>query len=137
MIFLLSFAFFHWGQEKDPLEKFIQKNKDNSSGKIVFASIKELVDHPDKYDEKVVRIRGFLNLGFEGTAIYIQKSDYEKHNYKNSIWVSLSGRDLSLLKSQCNNKFASIIGTFKSGQNGHFGLFSGSLVSIRRIDPVK
>ncbi len=137
VIILLSIVSFSSGQEKDALKKFIQKNKENSSGEIMFVSIKELIDHPDKYDGKVVRVRGFLVLDFEGTAIYVKKSDYEKHNYKNSIWISLSGRDRGLLKNQCNNKFASIIGTFKSKKNGHFDLFSGSLVSIMRIDPVK
>ncbi len=63
---------FFFKSRKNALKKFIQENKENSSEEIMFVSIKELIDHPDKYDEKIVKTRGFLNLDFEGTTIYVR-----------------------------------------------------------------
>ena len=133
-IFILFLTInFSFGQE-DPLLDFINKNKDKSPGKPISVSTMQLIATPEKYDGKVIHVIGYLNLEFEGNALYCHKSDYDNRIYKNSIWLSIPKKGSYKLGKQCSKKYVSIIGTFNAKQNGHFGMFSGSIVGIRRID---
>ncbi|MDN3725528.1 hypothetical protein QRD02_14175 [Aequorivita sp. SDUM287046] len=120
--------------QRDSLLDFINKNKDKSPGNPISVSAIQLISTPEKYDGKVIRVIGFVNLEFEGTALYCYKSDFDNRNYKNSIWLEIPKKGIYELGKQCNGNYVSIIGTFNAQQNGHFGLFSGSIVEIRRID---
>lgn len=120
--------------QDNPLPDFISRNKDKSPGQFTTVTTNQLISKPEDYDGKVVRVVGYLNLEFEGTALYTSKSDDDKHYYKNSIWLSISKKHRYELDMYCSEKYASVIGTFKQGWNGHFGMFSGTITEIRRID---
>lgn len=120
--------------QNDPLLNFIIKNKDKSPGNPTRVSAIQLIASPERYDGKVIQVTGYLNLEFEGTALYCYKSDFDNQIYKNSIWLEIPKTEIYELGKQCNKNFASIIGTFNAKQNGHLGSFSGSIVEIRRID---
>jgi len=120
---------------QNSLEKFLTENRDNSPGEPLYVSIIQLISNPENFDGKVISVTGYLKLKFEGTALYFHKEDYLNRIYKNSIWLNISKDDLYKLKKECSDKYVSIIGTFKAKQNGHFGIFSGTISEIRVIDP--
>jgi len=51
-------------------------------------SMLRLIVTPEKYHNKTVQIIGYLNLEFEGNAIYFHKEDYENGSSRNGMWVS-------------------------------------------------
>jgi hypothetical protein len=97
-------------------------------------SIIELLANPTNYDGKRVRIIGFLRFEFEGNAIYLHQEDFERAISKNAIWIDRPG-DLSEKQiTEVNNKYVICQGTFRSGDHGHMGMFSGSLTNITRLE---
>tara|TARA_R110000751_G_scaffold227872_2_gene329655 strand:+ start:800 stop:1240 length:441 start_codon:yes stop_codon:yes gene_type:complete len=135
--FAFSLTYNYSYSQTDPLLEFIEQNKDASPGKVINVSSLQLITTPEKYHDKVIRVIGYLNLEFEGTALYAYKSDYDNHNYKNSIWINLPMKGRHALSIQCSKKYVSIIGTFNAEQNGHFGMFSGTIMNLRRIDLIE
>lgn len=101
-------------------------------------SIVNLVATPEKYDQKNVRVIGFLNLEFEGNAIYLHKDDYDLGIDKNGIWVDLTNAKLdSINRRNCNKQYVILEGTFDMNDKGHSGGYSGSIIKITRINLLK
>jgi hypothetical protein len=97
-------------------------------------SLINLIATPEKYQGKIVRVVGYLNLEFEGNAIYIHKEDYENALLKNAIWIELS-RDEAIKNTKAfNKKYVILVGVFDMKDNGHMGLFSGAIKKISRLD---
>ncbi|MFH1622347.1 MAG: hypothetical protein ABIA97_04420 [Candidatus Omnitrophota bacterium] len=94
-------------------------------------SIIKLIANSDKYHGKFVRIFGYVELEFEGTAIYLSKEDADKHLSKNGLWLDLAE---AVKCSECRNKFCLIEGIFNSEHKGHFNQWSGSLEKITRFE---
>ena len=59
-----------------------------AGGELPLVSLIELIANPQKWDGKVVLIVGYLNLQFEGDAIYLHAEDYESGITKNGVWVN-------------------------------------------------
>lgn len=98
-------------------------------------SIIELIANPEKYNGKAIQVEGFLNIEFEGTALYLHKEDLDYSISKNAIWVSFKSKEeVFELKDKFGRKYVLLEGTFSSESNGHFGLFSGSIRDITRLD---
>ena len=101
-------------------------------------SMLRLIVTPEKYHNKTVQIIGYLNLEFEGNAIYFHKEDYENGSSRNGIWVSINdelakNKDLK----KYNKKYVIIVGKFDMNSKGHMGMFGGSLKNITRLDEWK
>ncbi len=94
-------------------------------------SIIELISNPEKHHGKFIRILGYVELEFEGTAIYLSKEGANKNLNKNGLWLTLSYfpdyKDL-------DGKLCLIEGIFNSKHKGHFGLWSGSVEDITRFE---
>jgi len=87
-------------------------------------SIITLIANPEKFEGDTVMVAGFLNLEFEGNALYIHQEDYEHRMYKNSIWVDIDRDSLKLpYFNKYNKKYVEIEGVFSQGD----GVFSGSV----------
>ena len=93
-------------------------------------SMIHLLGNPEKFDNKKVRITGYMNLEFEGNALYVRKDDFENMMSENSIWLDLTNTK----RPEFNSAYAIIEGTFLAGNRGHMGMFSGALTQITRID---
>jgi hypothetical protein len=94
--------------------------------RVVNVSIVQLLVAPKKYEGKLVSVRGYVHLEFEGNAIYLHKDDYD-HNIKaNGLWVNVP---------QCEHPdgstfqtgYADITGRFTAKFHGHMGLWPGSI----------
>ncbi|WP_433830457.1 hypothetical protein [Flavobacterium anhuiense] len=98
-------------------------------------SIIKLISTPEKYDGKQVQVIGYLNLEFEGTAIYLHKEDYSKGIYQNSFWVNFSKETAEKKNlNDYNKKYVIIVGTFDMNARGHMGMFGGTIKNITRLD---
>lgn len=52
-------------------------------------SLIQLIANTEKYNEKDIRVIGFLHLEFEGDALYSHRDDYEYSIHKNSVSINL------------------------------------------------
>lgn len=98
-------------------------------------SMIRLIATPEKYDGKQIQVIGYLNLEFEGTAIYLHKEDYSKGISDNGFWVNFS-KEIGERKNlnNYNKKYVIIAGTFDMNSRGHMGMFGGTIKNITRLD---
>jgi hypothetical protein len=94
-------------------------------------SIIQLINNPEKYNNKRVGLKGFFNIAIEENVIYLSKADYENANTKNGIWLSVSKE---FMKSQNidppYNGYISVEGTFLKNKKNSNSHFSGTLTNI-------
>ncbi|RYJ39676.1 hypothetical protein NU08_1345 [Flavobacterium anhuiense] len=98
-------------------------------------SLIRLISTPEKYDGKQIQVIGYLNLEFEGDAIYLHKEDFSKGISDNGFWVNFS-KQISQKKNlnEYNKKYVIIVGTFDMNSRGHMGMFGGTIKNITRLD---
>jgi len=96
-------------------------------------SIVRLIATPERYHERKVQVTGYMNLEFEGDAIYLHKEDYEKGLNKNGFWVTFSDKLDRKEIDKLNKGYVLIEGTFNKDRHGHMGLFGGEIYKITRI----
>ncbi|WP_395740865.1 hypothetical protein [Prosthecobacter sp.] len=92
-------------------------------------SLIQLIANPKAYDGARVRVIGFLNVQFEGNAIYLHEDDFKHGIHKNGLWV-----DASSIHPGLKQKYVLIEGTFDAKMTGHMGLWSGSIQQITRSE---
>lgn len=98
-------------------------------------SIINLIATPEKYHNKRVRVIGYLNLEFEGNAIYLHTEDYKKSITANGLWVTFTDESWEKIKKyRFNKSYFLVEGTFDMTSFGHMGLWSGTIKDITRID---
>lgn len=124
------------------------KNSDYDLDNSFFDS---LITNPQKYENKHITVKGFVQLEFEHCAIYknelysklnskdlkafwlnILPSDSLSFSYQN-IEFDLRDIDIKSFYKIFNNKFVEIKGTFDPDNKGHFDLYLGSLKNISSI----
>jgi hypothetical protein len=93
-----------------------------------------LIATPEKYDGKLIRVVGYLNLEFEGNALYLNKEDYKESLFRNAVWVNLTRKETIEKTKTYSKQYVVIEGTFVMSDTGHMGLFSGGITQISRID---
>jgi hypothetical protein len=98
---------------------------------ILFISLIHLIQHPDYYDQKHVRVIGFASMKFEGKAIYVSKEDYDHGIRKNAIWldVALTEHTMTMDKS-----YLLVEGIFDRSKLGNRSLYSGTLMNLNRLE---
>jgi hypothetical protein len=95
----------------------------------------DLISNPEKYTGQAIRIIGYLNIEFEGNALYFHKEDYDFNNYKNGLWIDISLADMhTKLYREANKKYVLIEGTFNMYNKGHMGSYHGSIGKITRVE---
>jgi hypothetical protein len=98
-------------------------------------SLITLVGTPEKYNGQQVRVKGFLNLEFEGNGVYLHKEDYDLGIDKNALWIDLEGAKVDSTQYKiCNKHYVILEGTFQMNNKGHHGSYSGAITKINRID---
>ena len=97
-------------------------------------SIIELICNPDKYDGKKVMFEGYLNLGFENSAIYLHQEDSEHLLTKNGLWIILNDYlNVNINLKEFDNQYVQIYGFFDSKGEGHMNAFSGTIKDVFMI----
>lgn len=97
-------------------------------------SLITLIAKPAEFDGKQVRVKGFARVEFESNAIYLHRDDYLYGITKNGLWL-----DLEMVSSKsaagADKRYVLIEGVFSMEEQGHFGMWSGSIKHITRIQP--
>lgn len=138
LFLIISFFSFGCAQNSEQKSKQIE-NEEELTDIIKFddfdVSMLRLIVTPEKYHNKTVQIIGYLNLEFEGTAVYFHKEDYEKGSSRNGLWVNFSD-ELSKKKDlkKYSKKYVILVGTFDMNTKGHMAMFGGTLKNITRLD---
>lgn len=117
------------------LKQFNIENANNSTEKPIKVSLKKLSKNPEKYLGKVVSVRGFIIIEYEGTAVFKNEKEYlnRKNKQFRRYWLMISTKDLYKLDEECTYKYATITGQFISTFKGHFEMYDGSIWNIRNI----
>jgi hypothetical protein len=115
---------------------------------IFFDSLKTF---PDKFQDKIITIKGYAQLGFEHCAIY--KTEYFTNTTSDTMqafWLDVRPTDSLTFSYQdieydlrdvdmksfykiFDNKFVEIVGRFNANNKGHFDLYLGSIENISSI----
>jgi hypothetical protein len=102
------------------------------SAEIRDVSMIQLIVNPERYDGSPIRVIAFLNLEFEGDALYLHREDYQKSIFSNAISISLTDRQIAL-STKLSGGYVLVEGIFREKNRGHFGMFSGSIEQITQI----
>lgn len=102
-------------------------------GKPLDVSLLQLIANPSAWHDRRVRVIGYLNVEFEGNALYVHESDWTHGVSKNALWVDVSFGDMAKYKS-LHHRYVIMEGMFDATSYGHLGMFSGELTNITRCD---
>ena len=98
-------------------------------------SLIRLIANPQAYDNKRVRITGFLDLQFEGNAVYLHREDFDHGLTKDALWIDVpTNINQSQIKA-INDHYVICTGKFVASMHGHMGMFSGEMTDITRLQP--
>ncbi len=86
-------------------------------------SLIQLIANPQAYDNKRVRITGFLHLEFEGNVIYFHNEDFRYRLTKNGLWIdaSVNGHDQRADEGR-QRPIRHLYGAFRSKDARPYGL---------------
>ena len=94
----------------------------------------ELIANPQKYDNQLVRLTGFLHLEFEGNVIYLHSEDFRHSLTKNGLWIDVPKDMTETQVKTVNDHYVICTGRFKAAMHGHMGLNSGEMTNISRLE---
>ena len=90
-----------------------------------------ILANPESFHGKEIQLIGFLNLTFEGDALYLHREDLAYDILGNSIWVNAT-KEMYTNIEHLNKQYVIIRGTFDANDHGHMGLHAGALTNITR-----
>jgi hypothetical protein len=100
-------------------------------------SLITLIAQPEKFDGKPVRVIGYVHFQFEGDGLYVSQADFEHSIFRNGLWIDPpSGfeSDSAPARRQPNDQYVIVEGIFSAQDGGHFGMWSGALHHVTRLE---
>ena len=101
--------------------KYTQQTKQY---KIIETSIKNVISNPKKYNNRTIKIYGYVVIGFEKNSVYSDKNEYSKLMSKNAIYLELPKN--SRIK-KISEGYMQVIGYYKKDYLGHMNMYGGTL----------
>jgi hypothetical protein len=98
-------------------------------------SLIRVIANPELFDRKVVRLKGFLELEFEGNALYFHHTDWEQMLSKNAVWLDVT-REIWERGHELARRYVLVEGVFRADFHGHMNMFSGAITNIDDIRPM-
>ena len=81
-------------------------------------SLVQLIANPEKYENKVVRVGGIINVGFEDDYLFLTKEDRSVFNIRNAISMNYRTKNLLGITMEelekYSGSYAFVKGTFRS-----------------------
>lgn len=99
----------------------------------VDVSMIRLIAAPQEYAKKVIRVHGYLNVEFEGNAVYLHEEDFTHALTSNALWIDAKPEIMNGLQ-QLSGQYVLLEGIFDPTHHGHLSLYSGALLDISRGD---
>jgi hypothetical protein len=81
---------------------------------------------------------GFVNFEFEGNGLYVSREDWRQSIFRNGLRIEPPAgfdSDSASAGRQPNQRYVIVEATFRAGRGGHFGMWSGTLERVTRLDP--
>jgi len=93
-----------------------------------------LLAAPQKYNGKVVRTWGFLNIGriAEDDSVWLHREDLQNSLWKDSFALELTQKQREQFKS-LNHTYVMVQGTLHSKWTGNSGLESGTISDVTMV----
>jgi len=91
-------------------------------------SIVQLLATPERYEGRLVRVKGVAHFEFEESALYLHREDAECMNSSNGLWLRTGGHD------DLSNAFVIVEGRFTARSHGHLGAWPGEIKNISRLE---
>jgi hypothetical protein len=86
-----------------------------------------LIANPSLYDGRYVETFGYLNLEYEGDALYVGKDDFEAFATQNAIWFDGPKAADTKARRALDRHYVHASGTFHAHRNGHLDQWRGTL----------
>lgn len=94
-----------------------------------YISLISAIAMPDTYNMNKIGVVGFLNIEFEGTAVFVSENDYIYGISKNALAVQLP--EISeKLRDQFSKKYVFIVGRLTTAYERRGPLYAAALVDI-------
>ena len=90
-----------------------------------------LLANPERFDGKFVTVEGFLNLEYEGDAIYQSRSDFDEMLTGNALWIDGPKHEEPRARHAVSGHYVSLTGMFDAEMHGHFDMYAGGLAATR------
>lgn len=87
--------------------------------------------NPERFDGKLVTVEGFLNLEFEGDAIYQSRSDFDAMLLRNAVWVDGPKFEEPAARRILSGRHVNLTGRFNARMHGHMGMFAGGFAASK------
>lgn len=97
---------------------------------VEFPPFIRVVARPELYHSKRIQLIGYMNLEFEGNALYLSKEQYLHSESADALWIDVEGLKV---KPPFARGWVIIEGTFNGERRGHLGMFAGTIESITRL----
>ena len=114
-----------------PSRAQLPSHLDKANQNAIPVSLITLIANPDRYEGKVVRVNGFVQLEFEGNAIYLHEEDFRRAITDNALWLEVPQG----FRGYEAGSYAIVEGTFTAKHHGHMGGFSGGITNVTRLEP--
>ena len=110
-------------------------------------SMVSLIANPDRYDKTKIIVTGYYKTEMEMSGLFLTEDHAQIEDYSNAIWVSYNkDSTLALAKTKDNtwkewvsdlvdgstarNNYVRIVGIFRAGPAGHFGVYQGEISEV-------
>ena len=90
-----------------------------------------LLANPEKYHNRQVTLVGFINLEFEGNALYMSENQFRLRASHDALWLDVAHMGI---KPPFQKGYVIVEGSFNGERRGHFGMFAGTLENIKRLE---
>ncbi|WP_445232557.1 hypothetical protein [Duganella rhizosphaerae] len=80
------------------------------SSELSDVSMIQLIANPQQYDGQPIRLIAFLNLEFEGNALYLHREDFDRSIVSNAVWISLEDHQVRTSRKLSSTSILNYIG---------------------------
>ena len=94
----------------------------------VSVSLIQLLATPERYEGRLVRVKGVAHFEFEESALYLHQEDAECMNSSNGLWLNAGGHD------DLSDAFVIVVGRFTGKSHGHLGAWPGELTNVSHLE---
>ena len=81
--------------------------------------VRDVLAAPSKYDGEVVRLCGYFNAEYEGTALFPAAEDARAHRATRGVWISVTW-PLAPEVGKLGGQYVLVRGRFRAGARGSF-----------------
>ncbi|SRR5713101_1282071 len=115
-LFLVVLCLNSWPQAKNAIDPNVQ------------TSMVRVIANPKEFDGKKITVVGFLDLTYEGDALYLHKEDAD-NLLDNALWLDTT-EELGRRKDALDLKYVRMTGTFRAGPRGRQTNLVGGITQI-------